>query len=433
MPPVPNYFEFGVDRVGATLSTHATIYDAIIKSDNNVILQSGNNASAVFIKKTDNKVGISNSAPSEALDVTGFIEATSGYKTGDYGMVIDSSGNFTGVKGTLTGDLLVDNDTFFVDSTNNNVGIGTSSTDSNFKLHVKGNARIEGNITVNGTTTIVNTDVQNTERLDITNDGTGPAAIIKQTGAEQILKILDGDNICFLIEDDGHVLIGGAPDGDYQLDVSGNSHFINNVDISGNTDISGNLNVGGNADISGSLTCSSMNINGDFGVAGNFDLSQNFRILTDKFVIDPSGNVSAQGTLDISSNFNVATDKFTVDATNGDTKTEGTLTVINSLFVGPNGASTFNIDAATGTTEIAGELYTDGNFYVADDKFIIYADTGNTNVAGTIDISGNVAVNSDKFVVDATTGNTGIAGQLDLSKNLVINVDKFIVDYATDR
>ena len=431
MPPVPNYFEFGVDRVGATLSTHATIYDAIIKSDNNVILQSGNNASAVFIKKTDNKVGISNSAPSEALDVTGFIEATSGYKTGDYGMVIDSSGNFTGVKGTLTGDLLVDNDTFFVDSTNNNVGIGTSSTDSNFKLHVKGNARIEGNITVNGTTTIVNTDVQNTERLDITNDGTGPAAIIKQTGAEQILKILDGDNICFLIEDDGHVLIGGAPDGDYQLDVSGNSHFINNVDISGNTDISGNLNVGGNADISGSLTCSSMNINGDFGVAGNFDLSQNFRILTDKFVIDPSGNVSAQGTLDISSNFNVATDKFTVDATNGDTKTEGTLTVINSLFVGPNGASTFNIDAATGTTEIAGELYTDGNFYVADDKFIIYADTGNTNVAGTIDISGNVAVNSDKFVVDATTGNTGIAGQLDLSKNLVINVDKFIVDYAT--
>ena len=478
MPPVPNYFEFGVDRVGATLSTHATIYDAIIKSDNNVILQSGNNASAVFIKKTDNKVGISNSAPSEALDVTGFIEATSGYKTGDYGMVIDTSGNFTGVKGTLTGDLLVDNDTFFVDSTNNNVGIGTSSTDSNFKLHVKGNARIEGNITVNGTTTIVNTDVQNTERLDITNDGTGPAAIIKQTGAEQILKILDGDNICFLIEDDGHVLIGGAPDSDYQLDVSGNSHFINNVDISGNTDISGNLNVGGNADISGSLTCSSMNINGDFGVAGNFDLSQNFRILTDKFVIDSSGNVSTignvtvntnkfiiesttgntdiAGTVDISGNVAVNTDKFMIEATTGNTDIAGTVDISGNVAINTN---KFNIDATTGNTGIAGQLdlsknlvinvdkfivdhatgNTDiagtvdisGNVAVNSDKFIIEATTGNTDIAGTVDISGNVAVNTNKFNIDATTGNTGIAGQLDLSKNLVINVDKFIVDHAT--
>jgi len=422
MPPVPNYFEFGVDRVGATLSTHATIYDAIIKSDNNVILQSGNNASAVFIKKTDNKVGISNSAPSEALDVTGFIEATSGYKTGDYGMVIDSSGNFTGVKGTLTGDLLVDNDTFFVDSTNNNVGIGTSSTDSNFKLHVKGNARIEGNITVNGTTTIVNTDVQNTERLDITNDGTGPAAIIKQTGAEQILKILDGDNICFLIEDDGHVLIGGAPDSDYQLDVSGNSHFINNVDISGNTDISGNLNVGGNADISGSLTCSSMNINGDFGVAGNFDLSQNFRILTDKFVIDPSGNVSTVG------NVTVNTNKFIIESTTGNTDIAGTVDISGNVAVNTD---KFIIEATTGNTDIAGTVDISGNVAVNTDKFIIEATTGNTDIAGTVDISGNVAVNTNKFNIDATTGNTGIAGQLDLSKNLVINVDKFIVDHAT--
>ena len=430
MPPA-NYFEFGVDKIGSTMSTHALALDAVIKSDlHNIMLQSGSGASAVYIK-TDNKVGIANSAPSEALDVTGYAHASSGYKTGSYGMVIDTSGNFTGVKGTLTGNLIVDNDTLFVDSSNNNIGIGTTSPESGYKLHIVGNTRIEGNITVNGTTTVVNTNVQDTERLEVINDGTGPAARIIQKGAQIILEVLDGSNNCFVIEDGGHVLIGGAADSTYQLDVSGNAHFINNVDISGNTDISGNLNVGGNADISGSLTCSSMNIDGNFGVAGDFDLSGNFRILTDKFVVDPAGNVSAAGNLDISGNFNVAGDKFNVNATNGDTDILGILDVSGNFNVA---GDKFNVNATNGDTDILGILDVSGNFNVAGNKFNVDATNGNTDILGILDVSGNFNVATDKFTVDATNGNTTIDGTLHIDNNFFIDndgINVFNIDAAT--
>jgi hypothetical protein len=62
-----------------------------------------------------------------------------------------------------------------------NVGIGV--TNPGQKLHVVGDTRIEGNLTVNGTQTIVNTEVGTTEQLIITNDGTGPALVVNQSGA----------------------------------------------------------------------------------------------------------------------------------------------------------------------------------------------------------------------------------------------------------
>jgi Chaperone of endosialidase len=420
MPPSSNYFEFGVDKIGATLSTHALALDAVIKSDtHNIILQSGSGASAVYIK-TDNKVGIANSAPSEALDVTGFAHASSGYKTGSYGMVIDSSGNLTGLNGNLTGNLTVDTDTLFVHSTNSNIGIGTTSPEVAYKLHVVGDTRIEGNIIVNGTSTVINTGVQNTERLEITNDGTGPAVIIKQIGAQQILKVLDDANVCFLIEDNGHVLVGGAANGNYQFDVSGNAHYINNVDISGNTDISGNINIGGNAKV-----VSNMSIVGNVGVASDFDLSGNFRILTNKFVVTAaSGNTGLAGTLDVSNNFNVNINKFTIAASSGNTGLAGTLDVSNNFNVNIN---KFTIDASSGNTGLAGTLDVSNNFNVNINKFTIDASSGNTGLAGTLDVSNNFNVNINKFTIAASSGNTGLAGTLDVSNNFNVNINKFTI------
>jgi hypothetical protein len=87
-----------------------------------------------------------------------------------------------------------------------NMGVGTFEPEH--KLHVIGNARIEGNLIVNGSQTIIDTDVQTTERLDITNNGTGPALRVNQVGANDVIDIQDSGVSVLKILDGGNVGIG---------------------------------------------------------------------------------------------------------------------------------------------------------------------------------------------------------------------------------
>jgi hypothetical protein len=435
--PLDNWFEFGVNKTGFTMSSSAQTNDAVIKSHKNMMLQSGSGAASLYID-TSNNIGIGNSAPTDKLDITGYTKSSSGYKTGSYGQVIDSSGNFTGLNGTLTNNLTVATNTLFVDSSNNNVGIGTITPNSEFKLDILGDTRIKGNLKIDGITTVVDTVVenQNTTQLNITNVGTGPAVTIKQTGAQDILQVDDDANTCFIIKDNGKILIGGIATSTYHLDVSGNTHFVNNVDVSQN------VNVTGNAKIIGSLTCGSMQIDGNFGVKGDFDLSQNFRILGDKFTVDPSGNVTAAGKvniaaniggaadLDLSGNFKILTNKFTVDPS-------GNVTAAGNVGVAGNIGGAADLDLS-------------GNFKILTNKFTVdpsgnVGAAGNVNVAGNIggaadlDLSGNFKILTNKFTVDPSgnvgaAGNVGVAGNiggaadLDLSGNFKILTNKFTVD-----
>ena len=89
---------------------------------------------------------------------------------------------------------------------NGNVGLGT--IDPEHLLHVVGDARIQGDLTVNGTVTQIDTDVATTERLEITNDGTGPAIIVNQQGAQPIADFQDDGATALYIEDGGNVGLG---------------------------------------------------------------------------------------------------------------------------------------------------------------------------------------------------------------------------------
>ena len=88
------------------------------------------------------------------------------------------------------------------------VGINMGGNTPTASLHVKGDTRIEGNLTVNGTQTIINTNVGTTEQLVITNDGTGPALIVNQTGAQPVLEFQDDGVSVMKIVNGGNVGIG---------------------------------------------------------------------------------------------------------------------------------------------------------------------------------------------------------------------------------
>jgi hypothetical protein len=98
-----------------------------------------------------------------------------------------------------------------------NFGINTASPSN--ALHVVGDTRIEGNLTVDslsfnvlsGTTTIVTSPNGNgsvTGQLIITNDGTGPALIVNQTGTQPILEVQDDGVPVLKIIDGGNVGVG---------------------------------------------------------------------------------------------------------------------------------------------------------------------------------------------------------------------------------
>jgi len=94
------------------------------------------------------------------------------------------------------------------DDVNKRLGIGIINPQ--YPLHVIGDTRIQGNLIVNGTTTMVDTNVNTTEMLDITNDGTGPALRVTQTGAQPIADFCDdlSTNVVLRIADGGNVGIG---------------------------------------------------------------------------------------------------------------------------------------------------------------------------------------------------------------------------------
>lgn len=103
-----------------------------------------------------------------------------------------------------------------------NMGLGTSTPASNVLLHVAGSTRIEGDLIVNGTVTNMNTDVKVTDQFSVCNNGTGPALVVTQLGAQPIVEFRDDDKVVFKIYDGGFVSIGSNT-AETKLDVEGHT------------------------------------------------------------------------------------------------------------------------------------------------------------------------------------------------------------------
>ena len=107
------------------------------------------------------------------------------------------------------------------------------------KLTVEGDALVKGNLTVEGTTTQIDTNIIATSSVSVTNLGTGPALTVTQLGDEAIAAFYDDSNAVALYVDGhagraGNVGIGTSTP-DAKLTVVGNISASGNVTAYGIT------------------------------------------------------------------------------------------------------------------------------------------------------------------------------------------------------
>ena len=171
---------------------------------------------------------------------------------GDSGdtITLASGVSLTGVNATFSGDLTVDTNTLFVDSSTNRVGIGTSSLDSRFTIKASGNNYIDGLILedadsatrsgivhINGTT-FISSDATNTHMVidSSGNVGIGTSSpseelhIYKNTTNSVDLKLensegsatLKANNDSLYLDADIHVFRSEASSEYMRIDSSGN-------------------------------------------------------------------------------------------------------------------------------------------------------------------------------------------------------------------
>lgn len=91
--------------------------------------------------------------------------------------------------------------------------------------------RVAGNLFVDGNLTYVDTDVQVTDQVVVTNAGTGPALRVEQVGAQSVAEFVDDGVVALKIWDGGFVSVGSNVSPTSMLDVAGNvraSAFVGN-------------------------------------------------------------------------------------------------------------------------------------------------------------------------------------------------------------
>jgi len=144
-----------------------------------------------YLNDSSNRVGINSSVPTVALDVIGDIKLN--------GNLVNSSGS-----GGLQGNVYAAS------------GISTFN-----------DVLVNGNLTVEGDTTTLNTTLRNVELLRVSAGSTLPAGIITQTNSGDILRLYDSSTQVFTVADGGNVGIG-TEDPNFPLEIYSNNTSTNN-------------------------------------------------------------------------------------------------------------------------------------------------------------------------------------------------------------
>lgn len=325
-----------------------------------------------------------------------------------------------------------------------NIGIGTLTPSSNMHLHVSGNARVEGDMIVNGSITSLNTDVKVTDQFTVCNDGTGPALVVTQLGAQPIVEFRDDTLVVFKVSDGGFVTIGSNA-ASTKLDVEGSATvrgtiFTSNVITSNITTSSLTSTLTTNlTTITSNLYSSNLIINNQViinsnGIITNSNFLPPFNTsnvvagqFTSNFIKDDNitsakleSNLILKGTTTISSNAFI---------NNGDLKILGSNNFINvgdqaRLFLGSNDyfmASSkgvglvFQVPGTTypviienasgfmglGTMDPEENLHVRSNAKIEGSTYVLTKlGVGNSNPSKTVDITGTTQISDTTTLLD---------------------------------
>ena len=104
------------------------------------------------------------------------------------------------------------------------VGIFTG-TDGDFS----GDVTIDGNLTVNGTTTTLDTNLINVDKIEVTTTGAIVGVAVTQNGSGDLVRLYDGSTQVVTVDDEGKVGIG-TNNPTYPLEVWNSDPRIQLVD-----------------------------------------------------------------------------------------------------------------------------------------------------------------------------------------------------------
>ena len=196
----------------ANYSTHAAGGDFVISTSGNLVLQNGSTTSALFIGSSTyaNKVGIGNSVPSVALDVTGNIKCSTGLTVTAGGLTV-SAGN-VGINTSISASYALD--VYHGASTNAQTRFSSSTTSTECAISLNNTA------TTNGAEFWIGSSASTTVASGSTGAGTKTFYIYDKTNTA----------VRMVINTSGNVGIGTTNPG-YALDLcnttsSGNAPFI---------------------------------------------------------------------------------------------------------------------------------------------------------------------------------------------------------------
>jgi hypothetical protein len=238
---------------------------------------------------TESNVGVLNTNPMHTLDVGS-------------NLYVDEFGpNILVVTGntSVSGDLTVDTDTLFVDSSENKVGIKTVTPSA--ELHVVGNAYVSSNLTVD----------TETLHVDVVNDSIGVGTVNPSANLHVVGNVYVSSNLT-VDTDTLHVDAVNKSVGLGTVDPSANLHVVGNVYVSSNLTVdTETLHVDAEASHVGVNTKNPM---ANLHVVGNVYVSSNLTVDTETFHVDaeashvgvntktPNANLHVVGNVYVSSN-----------------------------------------------------------------------------------------------------------------------------------
>jgi len=144
---------------------------------------------------------------------------------------------------TMSGNLTVDTNTLFVDSTNDSVGIGTISQSNQSKLHVQGN-HVSGHSIIkvqrnNSDVSSIGFYSQSSVRDALIYSNNSAQLFLETAGAGASILLAPNGSTRLTLLATGEVGVSRSPASGYALDVSGKGRFSTSMEIRDASDNSG--------------------------------------------------------------------------------------------------------------------------------------------------------------------------------------------------